>query len=78
MTIDSRQNPNKAIFFDSAFPENQWTQPPISQYNIQFGETIQGEFMNTYFEMIPDETILIQELEAWDLASDTDINNLGL
>ena len=34
--------------------------------------------MNTYFEMIPDETILIQELEAWDLASDTDINNLGL
>ena len=87
MTIDSRQNPNKAIFFDSAFPENHWAQPPISQYNIQFGETIQGELMNTYFqisntqnnyEMIPEEITFIQELEAWDLASDTDINNLGL
>ncbi len=87
MIIDSRQNPNKYVLFDSAFPENNWAQPPISHYNIQFGETIRGELMDIFFQMsnaenyyaaISDDLALIQELEAWDLASDIDLNLLDL
>jgi hypothetical protein len=86
--IDSRENTNGRYLIDSASPEDHWGQPPISRYNIELGiPVLRGDLMLDFYKnWMPDDNFasptteisFFEELDAWELASDIDMNEMNL